>query len=130
MAKIVTVTRTYADIERGDVTAVFDDHEDEGADVRTLDLFRIVRAPGPKAAYVHLVSLAHVREGAPPPKKYFTRGVNLDALETSEVARRKRPLTAADECVVGLKATLDAVEVVKAVEVDEIVLPPVAEGKP
>ena len=130
MAKIVTVTRTYADIERGDVTAVFDDHEDEGADVRKLDLFRVIRVPGPKSDYAHLVALAPVREGEPPPKKYFTKGVDLDTLETAEVDRRKRPLTATDECVVALKATLDAVEVVKAVEVDEIVLPPVVEGKP
>lgn len=126
MAKIVAVTRTYADIERGDVAAVFDDHEDEGGDVRKLDLFRVIRVPGPKSDYAHLVAVTPVKDGAPPPTKYFSKGVVLDTIEAAEVARIKKPLVADDECVVATKVALEALAVVKPIEAVAEVLPPVS----
>ena len=114
MAKIISVTQTYADIERGDVTAVYDDEEDEGAEVRRSALFRVTRVPGQKSAYMHLIGVAPTEEGRKAPKKYFTRSIDLDAIEASEVAKKGRALDAAEECSVSTKGALDALVTTKA----------------
>lgn len=128
MAKIVTIARTYADIDRGDIAAVFEDHEDEGRAVRETGLFRVVHAPGPKSAYAHLVILTPGKDGGPPPDKYFSTKVDLDAIESAEVARTKRPLADADNCSVETKIVLDSLVSTKPKHRGIDVLPPVSGG--
>lgn len=115
MAQIIVVTKTFADIDRGDVTAVYEDGADVGKEVVSRDLFRVVTVPGPKADYKHLVAFSPTPVDGPAPAKYLGRGVNLDAIEAAEVAKKGRALVATDECSVATKAALLALTHVKVV---------------
>lgn len=121
MAKLIVVTRNAGDRERGDVTAVYNDEEDEGRSVREIDLFRVVRAPGNKSLYQHLTERDPPIVDAPGgPVKVDTpfrkRSVDLDSLEASERLRSaKGSLAATDEVVLSVRAALTAAESIKAV---------------
>lgn len=123
MAKIIVAARTFADIQRGDVISILEDGADEGRDVRALDIFRVVRVPGPASMHEALGGLTRFDPALPPPKNYFAKTVDLDSIEAAETSKLGRSLKDNEECAVASKAIIDALASVKPVEVDEIVLP-------
>lgn len=123
MAKLVVVTRTFADINRGDVSSVYNDDEDEGREVRETDLFRVVKVPGDKALYA---DLARYEPRTDVDREYDFRSskVDLDAIEAAEVVKVGKELAASDEVAVSRKADLDALVTVKAIKRRGVILPP------
>lgn len=116
MARLIVVTRSKGNISRGDVTAVKEDFEEVGRDVEKLDLFRVVEIPGePASAYMHLVE----EEGHTDILRQYDfriRGLDLDRLETLEVAAIKRPLSAMDSVKMVPKEAFISVEYVKPIK--------------
>lgn len=123
--------------KRGHVLQVCEDFEDEGRDVREgilqkdgsrKFLFRIVRAPGPAADYMHLIASDQEVKTADDPREYAYRKVklDLDSIEAIDAGKGKNIL---DKTVIVAvdKAVLEASTAVEALPADPFVLPPVVE---
>lgn len=123
MAKLVVVTRDFADINRGDVSSVYNDDEDEGRDVRETDLFRVVKVPGDKSLYEHLAQ-DEPRTDADREYEFRAQKIDLDALEAAEAVKVGKALAATDEVTVASKAEIDAIVASKEIKRRGAILPP------
>lgn len=123
MAKLVVVTRTYADISRGDVSSVYNDDEDEGRAVRETDLFRVVKVPGDKSLYADLAQY-EPRTDADRDYDFRAKRIDLDTIEAAEVVKGGKELAVSDEVTVSLKTDLDALVETKEIKRRGAILPP------